>query len=213
MNADERKKEICIKKEKVKPSAPVELYFLWSNASAAAAVAIVVGEYAFMIVVVSSASFVSFENGEIFKMVWIIYGPAKSWGKKTTSHTQRENRRKNKMFEKTRKKSGEHTLMRKSRVLCDEWASIISAPIHCYNNWLIVIWNAKLNKRPLNAQFYFFSSDVSWKKFEWNCMQNLLRIVRPLCFDSSQMSDRLAKLVCPVSIPRLSLKFNFQIQW
>lgn len=59
----------------MKPSAPVELYFLWSNTSAAATVAaaaaavIVVGEYAFIIVVVSSEPFVSFENGEIFKMV------------------------------------------------------------------------------------------------------------------------------------------------
>lgn len=63
------------------------LYFLWSNAAAAVvaagaaaatvAVAIAVGvvvviaddEYMFTIVVDSSEPFVSFENGEIFKMV------------------------------------------------------------------------------------------------------------------------------------------------
>lgn len=106
-----------------------------------------------MIVVVSSESFVSFENGEIFKMVWIIYGPAKLWGKNDIAHTERIEEEK-KMYEKTSKKSDEHTLMRKSRVLRDKWTSIISAPIHCYKNWLNVIWNAKLNKRPLNAHIF-----------------------------------------------------------
>lgn len=55
----------------MKPSAPVDLYFIWSNASAVAAVAAVVvgNEYPFIIVVISFESFVSFENGEIFKMV------------------------------------------------------------------------------------------------------------------------------------------------
>lgn len=69
VKTEERDKE----RWKVKPCAPVELYFLWSNASAATNAATVVvdvvGEYAFITVVDSSASFVSFENGEIFKMV------------------------------------------------------------------------------------------------------------------------------------------------
>lgn len=80
----ERKNE-----KKVKPSAPDELYFLRSNVAASISVVVamagaasgtddaaadavvvnVVDEYAFIIVDVSSESFVSFKSGEIFNIV------------------------------------------------------------------------------------------------------------------------------------------------